>query len=320
MKKLFEFLKTNFLIAEWTVLYCLVLWVILHYLFGFDMFSKAQWWRFFHARLHGFIGFVFCVLIYSAIPIYLASIRIIYHTKKPLFTIPICDRILARVKTMFIKPEAESEPEAPEEPDPESEYPEDLPHELRAPFIRMKQRLSLKVATSSFNKSENNLSVLQPVTTTAKPDTQESETEAFPIPTDFDIGDSLPDTSVPTFTEINFDEPQTPISSDKITNSVTKYFDEHNTEYETHKDFIITAKNIIYTHDDPDFWITDNEAWFAAGKQHNSPVNELLELSKETGLTPVIYFESTNIMDFNGAVQNLTEQGIKVITDLSELN
>lgn len=319
MKKIIDFCKANFLVAEWTLIYFFVLWAVLSYLFGFDMFSRLHWWKFFHAHLRGFVGMTFGLLVYSAIPLYLATVAIIYRTKKPLFTIPIISKIQEKVKNFFTSTQSESEPES--EPEPETDeksiYPENLPSEMRVPYTRMKQKLSLLGATSTFN---------QPKTDSEKSantvSTESSEPESFPIPTDFDIGDTLPDTSVPTFTEINFDEPSTqsenPNSNNE--NSVTKYFDEHNTEYENYKDFIVTAKYIIYIHSDPDFWILDNDTWFAAGKQHDSPVSELLELAKENNLTPVIYFESTNIMDFEGTIEQLTTSGIKPITNLSELD
>ena len=210
MKKIIEFLKANILIAKWTVAYIFVLWAILWYLFRFDIFSSTYWWKFSHAHFHNFIGFVFCLIIYSAIPIYIAVTAIIYRTKKPVFTIPFYDKIAERIKKVFEKPAPEPENESESEQETEieqtPEYPEDLPNELHVPFKRVKERLIVLGAQSVYNKtttdSENTMI-----------DTQ-SEPDSFPIPTDFDIGDSLPDTSVPTFTEINFDSKKTKFESD----------------------------------------------------------------------------------------------------------
>lgn len=219
---------------------------------------------------------------------------------------------------MTPEPESEPEPETTENTDSASEYPDDLPSELRAPFIRMKQRLSFTGALSTFNKQQTNTDILQTVQTTTA-----SESESFPIPTDFDIGDSLPDTSIPQFTDINFDEPKpqpnAPETTNEPENTVIKYFKQNNIEYETYKDYIATAKYIVYTHSDSDFWILDSQTWFAAGKQHDSPIPELLELATENNLTPVIYFESKNVMDFEGTCKQIQESGVKTITDLTEL-
>ncbi|MBQ6109972.1 MAG: hypothetical protein IJL05_01180 [Alphaproteobacteria bacterium] len=313
MTKILDFLKTNLIVIKWTVGYFFVLWAVLWYLFHFDMFSQIHWWKFFHAHLRGFIGLVFAMLIYTAIPIYIATTAIVYRTKKPIFTIPFCDKVIEYIKKMFSKPEqvTESEPETEPEIDPDSEYPDDLPNELKVPFRRIKQRLAFTNMSYAPNKTT------EPENTLTEP-----EPELFPLPTDFDIGDSLPDTSVPTFTDINFDTPApTPTEPEtKTKNAVTKYFDEHKIDYETYNNFTITHKQVIYVHDDPDFWIMDNDTWFAAGKQTDSPIPTLLKLAKDNGLTPIIYFESTNIMDFEGTIQQMNLNGIKTITDLSELN
>lgn len=294
-----------------------MLWVISRYLFNFDMFSKLYWWKFFNTNFHSFIGMVFCLFVYTAIPIYIATIMVMYRTKKPIMTVPILSNIFAKLRSMCAKIEPAATPEPEPEIDPEPEYPADLPCELRVPFTRMKQKLSFLGMTSSFNQPKSDSEKMIPIA--------QSEQDAFPIPTDFDISDSLPDTSVPTFTDINFDEPQSiqqPENQNETesTNSVTQYFDENNIEYETYKNFVITTKNLIYVHNDTDFWIMDNDTWFAAGKQIQSPANDLIEIAKENNLTPIVYFESTNIMDFEGTIKQLNESGIKTATDLSELN
>ena len=151
---------------------------------------------------------------------------------------------------------------------------------------------------------------------------ENAEESAIPIPTDFDISDNFTtDDSVPVFQDINFDTPTVEIETEnkKFENSVTKYFDKNNIEYETYKDFVANEKYIIYTHDDSDFWIMDEENWFAAGKQKDSPIPELLELAKQNDLTPVIYFESQNIMDFENTTKQMESSGVKVIKSLDEL-
>ena len=315
MKKVLDFLKANFIIAKWTFWYFLVTWLILWYVFKFDMFSRVYWWKFFHAHLRGFVGFVFGALVYSMIPIYIATVSVIYRTKKPIIQIPLIDKISEYIKSKLEKNAPAAEPVAEEENKeetitPEFEYPSDMPREMRAVFKRTKERMTLLGKTGT-------TTVYQPKQQDTK--TNEPENKSFPIPTDFDIGDSLNTESgenIPTFTEINFDEPSKPSEPD---NTMIKYLKDNNIDFEIHNDFILTNKHLIYVHSDPDFWITDEDNWFAAGKQIDSPVPTMLETTKDENITPVIYFESTNIMDFEGTVETLKSQGITVITKPDEL-
>ena len=317
MKKMLEFLKTNMLIVKWTIWYFFIIWFILKFIFNFDMFSYNYWWKFFHATLHGFGGLVFGLLIYTAIPIYIATVLIIYRTQKPIMAIPFIDKIIDKIFAK--KNESKPTESATQNDEPESEenqgqeFPDDLPPELRIPFTRAKNKMSLIGVTSVYNqqptikKQESN----EPINT---------QNEAMPIPTDFDISDSLNDMndSVPTFHDINFDAP---IATEiELKNNTTKYFDKKHIEYETYHDFVATEKYLIYEHNDEDFWIMDGDSWFAAGKQKDSPINELIELSKQNKLTPIIYMASQNIMDIDNTISNFESKGIHVIKDLDELN
>lgn len=313
MKKILDFLKSNFIIAKWTFWYFLVVWLILWYIFRFDMFSRVYWWKFFHAHLRGFVGFVFGALVYSIIPIYIASVSVIYRTKEPIIKIPLIDKISEYIKSKFAKPEPEpvaEEENQTSETKPEFEYPSDMPREMRALFKRTKERMILSGKTgltTIYQSKQNN-------TTPAEP-----ENKSFPIPTDFDISDSLndeTDDNIPTFKEINFDEPTKPSEPD---NAMIKYLHDKNIDFDVYKDFIITNKYLIYVHNDPDFWIIDDDNWFAAGKQIESPVATMLEMIKDEPITPVIYFESTNVLDFDGTVETLRNHGITVITAPTEL-
>jgi hypothetical protein len=315
MKKILEFLKSNFIIAKWTFWYFLVVWAVLWYIFRFDMFSRAYWWKFFHAHLHGFVGFVFGALVYSIIPIYIATTSVVYRTKKPVITIPVIDKISEYIKSKFAKPEPEPVAEPEETPVPENkpdfEYPADMPREMHALFKRTKERMALLGKTGP-------ATIYQPKQSDATPD--EPENKSFPIPTDFDIDDSSneeTDDNIPTFKEINFDEPAKPAEPD---NTMIKYLHDNNIDFDFYNDFIITNKYLIYVHNDPDFWIMDDDNWFAAGKQIKSPVATMLEMIKDEPITPVIYFESTNILDFDGTVETLRNHGITVITNPTELD
>lgn len=308
MKKIIDFIKSNILVVKWTFWYFFVLWLILRFIFGFDMFSAHYWWKFFHATLHGFGGFVFGILIYTAIPIYIATTSVIYRKKELIITIPFIDKL-------FPKKEEEKKEEPEAIPEPESttpEFPSDMPVELRKPYERVKNNLSLTGAISVYNRQ----SQPQPEKPTMT-DSPESDTP-IPIPTDFDISESFDkDDSIPMFRDINFDEPEP--TPEKLENNTTKYFESKNIDFETYKQFVATEQYVIYEHNDNDFWIMDENVWFAAGKQIDSPINELISLGKQNGLIPVLYLHSQNIMDPEETIDNFEKLGIRVIKSLDEL-
>ena len=320
MKKILNFLKTNILIVKWTIGYFFVFWLILKFMFNFDMMSTHYWWRFFHATLHGFAGFVFGILVYSMIPIYIASVMIIYRKQESIITIPYIDKVKTFFTSLFAKQTTSTETEntdteeTKEEKPEEPLYPDNLPSELRVPYIRAKNHLSLSGNVSVYNKPKID----------SQPNTpQEIMKEAqnnIPLPSDFDITTNIDssDNFIPTFTDINFDEPET--VEPTLTNNTTKYFESKNIEFETYKEFTATEKYLIYEHNDGDFWIMDEETWFAAGKQKDSPTKELIELAKQNGLIPVIYLQSQNIMDIEETTNKFENDGIRVIKSLDELS
>ena len=153
MKKLLDFLKTNILVIKWTFWYFLFVWAILLFVFDFDMFSLKYWNRFFHATLHGFSGFVFGAIIYTFIPIYLATTLTVYRKKELIITIPFIDKIFnVFKKKQPIAQETKIEENEPIEQNNKIELPPDLPPELRIPFIRAKNNLSLTGAVSVYNR------------------------------------------------------------------------------------------------------------------------------------------------------------------------
>lgn len=335
MKRLIDFFKSNILVVKWTLGYFIFLWVLLKFLFNFNMLSMHQWWKFFHATLHGFGGLVFGIIIYSMIPIYLAGALITYRKKTAIIVLPFMDKIKSAfggIKKLFVRPTpvAQSEPEK-TEPTPEKnedktpEYPTDMPRELYIPYLRAKQNMPLTGAVSTFNRETK-----QP----QKPEQNENQNESFPIPSDFDIGDDTFGASTsnepfsgndfPVFKDIDFDTPiKKNIPENKpenLINSATKYFDAHNVEYETYHNFIATEKYIIYDHNDGDFWILDDDTWFASKKSIESPIPELLNLAKQNDLIPVLFLESQNIMDLPGTCERFESVGIRVVKKLEELD
>ena len=315
MKKAFEFLKSKKYVIFWTIEYFAFVWLMLKFLFNFDITLIHHWHKFFHANFYGFKGFVFCTIVYSVLPIYIASTIVVNRKNVLLIKIPILDKIFDFLSKTFSKKAPENEPE--QEPEPEiekpiePEYPSDLPAELRVPFIRAKHNLKLRETISVYNK-----------TTTTETVVTQTATESFSeiLPTDFDIDDSDDGLNsgndfIQTFTDINFDEPK-PEKKEKYT---TKYFDEKHIEYEIYKDFIATEKYVIYEHNDGDFWIMDENDWFASGKQIDSPVPELINLAKQNGLIPVLYLQSQNIMDIENTITTFENMGVRVIKSLEEL-
>ena len=307
MKKIWEFFKSIFIVTKWTIWYFFVLWLILKYIFEFDMFSYNYWWKFFHTTTHGFVGFVFTALIYSAIPLYIVTTITTWRNKEYAIKIPLFP---AKKKPAKSEEKSESAPEPEQSPQPQ--FPADLPPELRVPFMRARQHLSVNGATSVYNQPQ----IKSVPKETKEPDLPKNE---IPIPTDFEIDDDIMkmEDSVPTFKDIDFD---IPIATEKeLKNNTTKYFDKNNTEYETFHDFVATDKYVIYEHSDPDFWVMDNETWFASGKTKDSPISELKELAQQNELTPVIYLASQNIMDIDNVIKSFESAGIRVIKSLDEL-
>lgn len=322
MKKIIEFIKSNIIIAKWTFWYFFVLWLILRFVFKFDMFSAHYWWKFFHSTLHGFGGFVFGLLIYTAIPIYIATTATIYRKKELVIAIPFVDKIVEFISKYLPKKKEVEKPTEPiveeksEEP-LQPEYPSDMPPELRVPYMRAKNNMSLMGVVSVYNKQNTK-------PTTEKNDKSENTDieNTFNIPTDFDISESLDESDsenikIPTFTDINFDdEPE----EKPLENNTTKYFTSKNIEFETYKEFVATEKYVIYEHNDGDFWVMDNNTWFAAGKQIDSPINDLIDLGKQNGLIPVLYLQSQNIMDIEDTINKFEAAGVRVVKSLDELN
>ena len=335
MKKLTEFFNSR-LLFKWTIEYFFVLWLILRFVFKFDAFSAHYWWKFFHATLHGFGGFTFGVIMYASIPLYIATALYVHRKQDLPFKISsVWDKIKAifgkifgilKIFNILPKPVAKApEPEpAPaeetEEPTaPQYDIPDDVPPELRVPYIRAKQNLSLFGAVSVFNKQQPQ---------SKEEEQQQPEPDLMPIPTDFDIpmdeieNDlSQNDSGFPTFKDITFDLPSEieEKTETKLENTVTKYCDKHNIEYETYKNLVATDKYLIYDHNDGDFWIMDNETWFASGKQQTSPVPDMLKLASQNDLIPVIFLESQNIMDIEGTTNMFENDGVRVIKSLDEL-
>ncbi|MCQ2562131.1 MAG: hypothetical protein MJ158_00725 [Alphaproteobacteria bacterium] len=307
MKKMLNILKNNRYFFIWTICYFVCLWGILLFLFKFNIFSVTDLHKLSHIHLHGFTGFIFGIILLTSLPIYIATSIIIIRTKKPIIEISL-PKFLQKKETKKTEQENTETKEA-VSPEPEQiVYPSDLPRELHIPFSRAKQNIPLNFTMSVFNK----VSEQKP----QKPNVNDNITSPIPIPTDFDIPTESDSNTgdndfMPTWTDVNFDD------NDKCENALTKYFDKNNID---DGEFISTEKYLIYEHDDKDFWVFDDNMWFAAGKQSPNHIPSLLDTAKFFNLTPVFYMESDNIMNVDKVIENLQKQNILVIKNPAELN
>ena len=227
MNKIQAFFQNHKYFITWTICYLFVLWAILNYMFGFSIFSIHQWHRLANSRLHGFVGFVFGTLLFTALPIYISTSILIIRKKEPLIKIP-----LPKIPSFFKKKEPTSPaPETKESkettPDNTPELDSNIPQEIRAAFIRAKNHpLDIKINLSESNSTNDTVNI---------------EDTALPLPPDFDISfdsEESPD-KIPTFTDFNFDEN----TETNNTSSIIEHLNNTNTKYDIIDDIIITAAN-----------------------------------------------------------------------------
>lgn len=321
MKKLLEIFTNHKHAIIWTICYIFIMWAVLYFLFNFSIFNGAQWHKLAHAQLHGIAGFAFGLLILSALPLYIATTTLIIRNKKPLITIPKPNiklpLLTKETSTTPVANDTEPTPTKPTEQEPE--LPDDLPPELHSIFIRARNRIDTYEQCA-------------PTTTpnAASPDTG-TPNDTLPLPMDFDIQlDNIPgmnDTPVfntPVFTDINFDD--TTEESDNTSTQalpdnqkIIEHLTATNTTFTQIDDMIITDKHAIITHSDSDFWVIDNENWFANGKTRPSPIKKIQEYATQHNLSPVIYLESTNIMDLDIHISTWQSEGIIIISTPDEL-
>lgn len=339
-----NFYNSNKYATLWTVGYIVVTWAIMRYMFNFNIFSMARWHQLAHAHLHGFAGFVFGILILAMVPLYVATTIVIARTKSPLFNFKLT--IPEFIKTFFKnaftqtpmdepQPESEISPETktesdttPTSPTPQAEpVPEIVPAEMLVAYKRARDNVG-RTQTSAFdlsNMTKKPAPIVDPTPTT----TIESE---MPIPTDFDITDAQNMmTDVPVFTDLDFDEDddENEAESESQTTNiqtttddndlVIKYLKSKSTPYTVENDVVITDKFAIVSHTDLDFWVADNESWFAAGKIRKSPIISVIESATAHGVLPVLYLGSDNIMDIDELRPQWERNGVHVINDLTDL-
>lgn len=320
MKKILQIFNTHKYAIIWTICYIAIVWAILNFMFNFSIFNTAQWHKLAHAELHGFAGFVFGLLILAMLPLYIATTTLIIRTKKPLVTIPIpkikpINLVKKNQNTTPIKtPEEVTTPKTEEKQ--QETLPDELPPELHSAFIRARNRISA-------------YEQITPCSSANITEIDEQPGNGFPLPTDFDVQlntipgiNSTPNFSTPVFTDIQFDTTPLPPSS-TLENSdnkqITEYLTKQNIPFRITDDIITTDTYAIITHNDSDFWVIDTDNWFANGKTRPSPINQIQQFATEHNLIPVIYLESTNIMDIDTHIKQWESNNIIVITSPDEL-
>ena len=100
---------------------------------------------------------------------------------------------------------------------------------------------------------------------------------------------------------------------------VAEYLTSQSVPFGVVDDVITTDKFAIVAHTDPDFWVADADAWFAAGKTRKSPIDLVKRVATEHNIEPVLYLGSNNIMDIENLVPQWEQDGIHVITELKNL-
>jgi len=320
--------------VAWTGFYILAMWAILYCLFNFNIFSIVHWTRLARVELHGFPGLVFGVLILAAVPMYIATTVLTMRNKSVPIKIP-----LPKCFEPVPKKE-EPEPIVPVVTEQETlpQLHSGVPAEMRESFMRARKNYGVR-QMSVFNKPMmvDAVGVPSPApAVNAAPAVQNMAREmsndiavddvsdtAFPIPTDFDVEPSVEsEYGVPVFSDINFDD-----DNEKDSSSVSPIDDlcEFLTGAgckadKTDNDLINIDNFVIAVHDDEDFWVADDENWFAAGKQKPSPIVALnAACAGNSALHPIMYLAEQNIMDADAQIEKWRAVGIEVITDRDEL-
>ena len=348
MAKVAEFLETSKRTFVWTACYVLFMWLVLRYLFNFDMFSFAHWAKVMHVQLHGFAGLVFGVLVLAAVPLYVAMTVLTVRNKEIPIKIPLPKCLTEKPKVE----EPESKPIVSEQ-EPLPELPHGVPAEMRETFMRAHKNYATRqrsvfnrpmhfddspVAATVVRATENvaqPVDVPKPVSPTIVPTIADERTEApddtvptLPIPTDFDVSvDDSSSSDIPVFSDIKFDDDiddEEQNEKDTTTenvkeNSVQKFIADAGHETKLQGNLILVNNCAIAVHDEDDFWVADEIDWFAAGRQKPSPIVELKKVKEEQGLNPILYIVNNNIMDYDKLVETWRKDGITIITTPEDL-
>ena len=325
MIKALKNLFTNKHAIIWTVCYVFIVWAVLYFLFNFSIFNASQWHRLMNARLHGFAGFVFGILILSALPLYVATTTLIVRKNKPLITIPIPKiTVPGFLKTAQPeKPKEEVKEEVVQDEKPsQPELPPELPRELHKVFLRARENAGFYQNMGAIKEKTDEELELVPIMDT------------LPLPSDFDVSfddapgfQDSPSFSVPTFTDVSFDSPSVPdfeedikeFNDDIMESNLVKHLVAKGISFEIKDDIVITPTHAIAVHEDDEFWATDETNWFASGKVRPSPIMAVKKCAQELGVLSAIYLGTDNILDIEDLVEQWQSDGIVVFQNLDEI-
>ncbi|MCL2330924.1 MAG: hypothetical protein FWC61_00045 [Proteobacteria bacterium] len=348
-KKLKEIWTSLKLCAVWAAEYFAGAWLLFWFIFRFDITSGADWASLPGAHLHGFPGLAFGVILIAALPIFIATTLMIWRSGKPLLESP-----------WGKKKKPEEKAAAPTEAQEVQEtivLPDNLPAELRAPYISMKRGGLAAVALNKFIPPATHADDQFAGSAPLDPGSggivarDAAAISAMPLPADFD--EPAPSTT-PVFKEISFgnsnassrgaapraanpgpggvgesasnpvDQAPDNAPAAHSRNDTGARLSEFGFATKADGEIVIATKQAelrlaIATHNEPDFWIADADDWFAPGKQKPSPIPNLLETAARYKATPVLYLSETNIMNLDSLVKEWQSGGIRVIRDLGEL-
>lgn len=265
----------------WTLAYVLFSALFFYTLFDFEIWNTRAWDILARSTIRGFKGLTFGISLLSAIPIYIASVRYIWKTNR-----------LPFVPKPEKKPDAQKKSETDEDMRPKYDLPENLPDELREPFIRFHSG-QLSRNTITFVRQKNTENLPTGVADTTPPETAP---DAFmPVPDSFDSETANTPAnnfiSAPVFSDMTFGDEEVENSPLKITNADGK-------------------KVATYIFDDPDFWVADDvDFWFAEGKQIESPIKLLLNSAADKRR---LVLKTNNIMNLETLVPEWEGQNITV--------
>src|SRR5574344_1412592 len=279
-------------IALWSGWYFVVSYFIFLILFNFNIIRPSSWERLSNIALHGFTGLTFGIALLALIPIWAAGCITIIKTGKSLKLI---------VKKAPEK--KDSDPKPVEKEESKIVFPSEMPEEMHVPYSRM--------IRGQLSRGAMNCTVVanqSPAVLSAECEQCDQETQNMALPESFDV-DAKEETSTPVFKELNWDN----------TNGGTEFNKPEENNIEIKIEVRGNKKFAVATHDDPDFWVADEENWFATGKQKPSPINAVIQIAKNENAIPVLLLKTENIMDLSTLIPKWKASGIKIIKNISEL-
>ena len=283
--------KKTALLLLWSLGFALFAVAFFYFMFGFKIWSAVAWSRLMRATLRGVAGLAFGAALLSCVPIYLAFVQYILKNGRLPFS------------KASKKPDSGGADEINLDAAPQYDFPENLPDELKEPFIRYYSGNLARNSIEFIQHRDTPASLMgSSVSDTSVPSVAEvsvpkvvDEPGAFmPVPSDFDAAPDESDgesDAAPVFHDVDFGAGENPVEFSKEDGK--------------------TVATCVF--DDPDFWVADDsENWFAAGKQIKSPIKILLEADADKR---VLVLKSKNIMNLDATIKEWEKAGIKVLIE-----